>query len=324
MFLGPHRLPIIGFANIRKSILLYEWNQLELAWDMVNQGLEMIEQWGEKDSYIAGLIQSAQISQALGDIHQAFRKIKTAKQISKDFNYWFDRVEAVEALLHAKNGGVDHATTFLQKHQQLLNLAPMFTQEYIYRYLVEILLILGEIGEASNIIKKLIPVVEKSDSTDTLIRTLLLQSRVLHEFGDEEKAIQIISNALELAAPGGYARVFIDGGDSIAHLLYACAQRSLHSTYIAKLLDEFTKYTQLQPLKNASGTDPLVEPISPREIDVLARIADGCSNQEIAQALHLSLYTIKSHARNIYGKLGVKNRTEAVAKARFWGLLPKD
>jgi LuxR family maltose regulon positive regulatory protein len=68
-------------------------------------------------------------------------------------------------------------------------------------------------------------------------------------------------------------------------------------------------------------TGDLVEPLSGRELEVLAHIASGATNQEIAQSMYLSLYTVKSHARNIYGKLGVKNRTEAVAKARLLGLL---
>jgi LuxR family maltose regulon positive regulatory protein len=73
-----------------------------------------------------------------------------------------------------------------------------------------------------------------------------------------------------------------------------------------------------------SDINLFIEPLSNRELEVLSLIAEGCTNQEIAQELYLSLYTIKSHARNIYSKLGVKNRTEAVAKARLFGLLPQD
>ena len=66
----------------------------------------------------------------------------------------------------------------------------------------------------------------------------------------------------------------------------------------------------------------LVEPLSEREIEVLQLIAEGLTNQEAANRLYLSLHTVKAHARNIYGKLGVKNRTQAVAKARALGILP--
>ncbi len=66
----------------------------------------------------------------------------------------------------------------------------------------------------------------------------------------------------------------------------------------------------------------MIEPLSERELDVLRLIAEGLSNQEIAKKLYVSLRTIKWHAGNIYGKLGVKNRTQAVVKARSLGVLP--
>jgi LuxR family maltose regulon positive regulatory protein len=74
----------------------------------------------------------------------------------------------------------------------------------------------------------------------------------------------------------------------------------------------------------SSRSNVLVDELSDREIEVINLIANGSTNQEIAQELVLSLYTVKSHARNIYSKLGVKNRTEAVARARMLGLLEKD
>ena len=68
----------------------------------------------------------------------------------------------------------------------------------------------------------------------------------------------------------------------------------------------------------------MAEPLSKRELEVLERMAKGSTNKEIALDLHLSLYTVKSHARNIFGKLGVKNRTEASARARLLGIIKQD
>jgi LuxR family maltose regulon positive regulatory protein len=65
-----------------------------------------------------------------------------------------------------------------------------------------------------------------------------------------------------------------------------------------------------------------VEPLSERELDVLLLISEGSSNQQIAETLIVTVHTVKKHASNIYGKLGVRNRTQAVARARELGILP--
>ena len=70
-----------------------------------------------------------------------------------------------------------------------------------------------------------------------------------------------------------------------------------------------------------SHASEYIEPLSEREIEVLQLISEGLTNQEIAGKLHISLHTVKGHARNIYGKLGVKNRTQAIAQAREMGLV---
>ena len=110
-------------------------------------------------------------------------------------------------------------------------------------------------------------------------------------------------------------------------LLGEAANHGIMPAYAGQLLSVFEdNKTSLQdaPPYHTVYSQPLVEPLSNREVEVLQLIAEGCTNQEIGQKLVLSLYTVKSHARNIYGKLGVKNRTEAVAKARSLGLLSQD
>ena len=66
---------------------------------------------------------------------------------------------------------------------------------------------------------------------------------------------------------------------------------------------------------------PLVEPLSERELEILQLVAEGLTNREIASRLYLSLNTVKAHTRNIYGKLGVNNRTQAAARGRALGIL---
>jgi LuxR family maltose regulon positive regulatory protein len=94
--------------------------------------------------------------------------------------------------------------------------------------------------------------------------------------------------------------------------------------YVRRLLAAFPveERGQIDPPKSQAPESELIEPLSERELEVLQLIAEGLSNPEIASRLYLSLNTVKVHSRNIYGKLGVHNRTRAVAKARALGILP--
>lgn len=93
----------------------------------------------------------------------------------------------------------------------------------------------------------------------------------------------------------------------MAELLRQAASRGMEPEAVSALLERFDL-----PI---SSPQPLIEPLTGRELEVLALIAAGYSNPEIGRRLHVSLPTVKSHARNIYGKLGVNSRQEAVDRA---------
>jgi LuxR family maltose regulon positive regulatory protein len=143
---------------------------------------------------------------------------------------------------------------------------------------------------------------------------------LLQEEGDEESAQEMIATTLNQAVKGEYLRTILDLGGNIAPLIYAAAKNGVQVEYCSRLLESF------QPQKQAKLLDKqvLIEPLSSRENEVLGLIALGYTNKEIAEELYLSLYTIKSHASNIFSKLGVKNRTEAIARARMLGVLPQE
>ncbi|MCB0081536.1 MAG: response regulator transcription factor [Caldilineaceae bacterium] len=105
----------------------------------------------------------------------------------------------------------------------------------------------------------------------------------------------------------------------MARLLYKALDHQIHSDYIHQLLNAFP--IAIPKTTNASPQSKLVEPLSHRELEVLRLIAEGLTNQEIADKLYLSLHTVKIHARNIYSKLDVSNRTQAVTKARLLDIL---
>jgi LuxR family transcriptional regulator, maltose regulon positive regulatory protein len=150
----------------------------------------------------------------------------------------------------------------------------------------------------------------------------MLQAVAHHVHGEKELAVQLLGEALALAEPGGFIRVFVDEGLPMKQLLQEVASRGMAPEYIRHVLAAFSHGGAKRAALYAT-VEPLVEPLSEREVEVLQHIADGRTDQEIADRLYLSLYTVKVHARNIYGKLGVNKRMQAVARARELGVLPR-
>jgi LuxR family maltose regulon positive regulatory protein len=161
---------------------------------------------------------------------------------------------------------------------------------------------------------------------DEKLKVTILQAIAYHMLGQIDEVVHLLDEALALAQPGGFVRVFVNEGLPMAQLLSEVAARGIRPDYTGKLLAAFvdaTKEDTDASIRRTMELTPssLVEPLSAREIEVLQLIAQGLTNKQVADRLYLSLHTVKAHARNIYGKLGVGNRTQAVAKAKALGIL---
>jgi LuxR family maltose regulon positive regulatory protein len=155
-----------------------------------------------------------------------------------------------------------------------------------------------------------------------VIEFLILQARALSDLGRAEEALEVLGRALAMAEPEGYLRLFLDEGEPMAGLLYKAMQAEITPPYTAHILAAFESQVRAEAIASeATGGEALVESLSDREIEVLSLVAEGLTNQQIAQKLVLSLSTVKWHTSNIYGKLGVRNRSQAVAVARSLGIL---
>ena len=154
---------------------------------------------------------------------------------------------------------------------------------------------------------------------------MVLQAVAHHAHGEKDKAAQVLGDALALAEPGGFVRIFVDEGSPMARLLSEAAARGIMPDYAGKLLAAFDAEEQKSEGKSylppAPLAQPLIEPLSPRELEVLQLIAQGFSNREISERLFLALNTVKGHNKKIFGKLQVQSRTEAIARARELDLL---
>jgi LuxR family maltose regulon positive regulatory protein len=151
---------------------------------------------------------------------------------------------------------------------------------------------------------------------------MILQAVASQVLGEEEQAVRLLEAALVLAETNGFIRIFVDEGAPLAELLSKAAIGKDKSNYISKLLTAFASEEQMDDEKfSRLAAQPLIEPLSQRELEILQLIAQGLSNHQIGERLFLALNTIKGHNRKIFNKLQVQRRTEAIARARELDLL---
>jgi LuxR family maltose regulon positive regulatory protein len=179
---------------------------------------------------------------------------------------------------------------------------------------------------------RLVPLLDsamKQERWGHVIELLLLQTLAYLEYREEKLAITTITRAVDLAEPEGYVRSFLDEGFTIAPLLIKLRdqQRTQKPTpYLDTLLAAFSQSSPKadlvdQSVSHISSKQPLLDPLSARELEVLRLLARGASNQEVAEELVVALDTAKRHVSNILSKLGASNRTQAVMLARDLDLL---
>jgi LuxR family maltose regulon positive regulatory protein len=186
----------------------------------------------------------------------------------------------------------------------------------------------GRNDEVAAILAPLSRDAEAGGRRATLLESLALQARALDAQGDREAAVAILIKALALAEPEGFVRIFVDEGQPMRSLLLAAqggagqAGAGLPSkAYISGLLAALPAPAARVPAAPAAQEDALIEALTARETQVLYLIAAGDSNATIAGKLVISLSAVKKHTGNIFAKLGVTSRTQAVARARQLGLL---
>lgn len=176
----------------------------------------------------------------------------------------------------------------------------------------------GSQTEALGLLGRLCEFAEAGQRLGSLAEVKLLHALALQAQAREDRALDALDTSLALAEPEGFVRLFADEGAPLGRLLRLAAARG---SAAAGRLQVALSVTASLPLRPAAPPAAPFEPLSAREFEVLGLIADGLSNREIAERLFLAPTTVKKHASNIYGKLGVRSRTEAAARARDLGWL---
>jgi LuxR family maltose regulon positive regulatory protein len=144
----------------------------------------------------------------------------------------------------------------------------------------------------------------------------------LQSLGREEEALAVLAECLAFAASEGYVRPFVERGAPMAGLLQIAVNRGIESETARRLLSAFTLPAEdIGKLPSNLSNDRLIEPLSQREMQVLRLMDSALTNEEIGKELFVSVNTIRTHVRNIYAKLGVKRRGDAVEHAKALGLI---
>jgi LuxR family maltose regulon positive regulatory protein len=185
--------------------------------------------------------------------------------------------------------------------------------------LAQVYIALGDSKKTIRVLDGIHPQAEAGRRWAHVIEICLLKALANQALGKANAAIDCLERSLSLAAPEKFCRTFIVHGEPMVPLLREAAARNILPAYTGKLLAAFG---EAERRGVPPPCQPLVEPLSPRELQVLELLALGLSNREIGERLFLALDTVKGHNYRIYGKLGVKTRTQAVSKAVSLEILP--
>jgi LuxR family transcriptional regulator, maltose regulon positive regulatory protein len=323
--------PAAGPSYAGLAEIAYQRDELDVALRHATQGIALCRQFVYTPPLAGGLATLAMIRQASGDPAGAREAIIEADQAAPGPAGLLNPVPATRARLLLAQGDLPAAARFVQDNDLGPDDEPDYARESGHLVLARILLAQDRPGQALALLGRLHGAAEAQDRGDGRIESGALLALALAATGDETGAVTALAEALLLACPQGYVRVFADEGPPMAALLgrLVAAQRAGQAAagvplgYLARLRRAFSVG---QPAAD-SGRDTaavpgIVDPLTSRELEVLRMLAAGRSNQAIAGELVVTLDTVKKHVGHVLGKLGASNRTEAVARARELSLIP--
>ena len=299
------------------SRLYYEWNDLDTAQEYAQIAFDFGQKWGNTDTLVSAHVLLARLKQARRDEHGAEESMRAAealmqtRQLTPTGPGW---VEMSRVWLWLAQGNLDACDRWVRAHGSISINKPA-VDEGERLILACILLAQGDHTSALEFFAQLLLENEPAGHWGTVIELLVFQAIAFQQKGEISTALKTLARALTLAEPEGYTRVFLDQGTPVKELLRKMKDESGRmKTYIHRLLAGFDAFS-------ASPPQPLIDPLSARELEVLRLLAAGKSNRQIASELVVAIGTVKRHINNIFGKLDAGSRTQCVARARELHLL---
>ena len=312
------RLPLSAGIYSGLSKVYYEWNQLEQAEYYAHQCLEVSQQWGNIEQQAIGIIMSAKLEQANGSQEKAQLLMRTADQLNRDNRLYLWNSIWIEAALDRfwlLLGSLERVSQRIK----ISDINPVdeiaYLHEAKYLTLLRWLLACEDYESALGLAERMLQKAQKDHRILQVVELLVLESLAYQGKKETAVAVTILAKSVALAQPEGYKRVFLDQGELVLKMLHLVKSNQDATGYARELVEAFSPVSATAPVP----IQLLIEPLSGREIEVLKLIEAGLSNQEIASRLFISITTVKKHISNIYAKLDVKTRTQAVARGKELG-----
>ncbi len=333
----PARSPVIAMAFMGLAELHYQWNDLQKGADLSEQAIRLADQWGHIETRALSRARCAGILLALGKRQKADETMQQMEEVLQHGSLTVDP----SGFLNASR------LSYLMKSGQMelaLHLAgnpPSEDEELVPHDTplrmtqVKIWIQQAIVRRDANLLRHLTLLLETTiqagfarfRQNTFVLEALIAQALVQAQLKEDQKALAAIRQALDLGAVEGFIRSFVDFGEPAETLVHQALAAAVHPAYVQRLLQAFAAESplgQVEPptaMREAQpGADPanagLVEPLSERELEVLRLVVEGLSNQQIAQRLTIAPGTVKRHLHNIFGKLGVSTRPQAIVLAR--------
>ncbi len=331
------RLPVASEALIGLGELERECNNLQEAASLLFESIELARQWSELASFDA-YFPLMRVRLAQDDLPAASEALETAWQLAhrSDISQVDDRLsEFQQAFFWVVQGKVAEVRRWAYKlgllegdqftQVSLLDGQQSYVDAHMRKYeffvLARLFILQGRAAEAFEILERLLEQAKQLDRIDLLIEVQILRALAFQQVKNTDLACESLVEALALAEPGGFMRIFLDEGEPLARLLRQAASRGLAPAYVSKILAAFGEPASREVAAKPASASAIQEPLSDRELEVLRLMASGKSNPEIARELVISVSTVHSHCKNIFSKLDVHRRWDAVQQARDLGVI---
>jgi LuxR family maltose regulon positive regulatory protein len=326
------RLQSHGYAHIRLSDVLLERNQVEQARKYALEGLALVEDWGQADLLVRVYLELARVLQTSNEFEGAQAALRDAMSLAIDLSPWYVmRVAAQQAIVNLHKGNYSEAKEWADKLYTELGTQIEFQHFEIYLAIVRADLTANResAGEGDSLqrtealLDELLEIANLRGAKRYLIEALVLDALLHSHLNHATRSRASLVRAVELGATNGFMRVYLDEGDLLEQLLLEieAGEELASMDYLGEIIKSFRS----GPLETTQRRDQipqgLVEPLSERELEVLAYLDTHLTSNEIAETLNIAVSTVRSHIKNIYSKLNVHNRNDAVVRAQELDLL---
>ncbi|MCU1458468.1 MAG: ATP-dependent transcriptional regulator, MalT-like, LuxR family [Actinomycetia bacterium] len=323
---GTGGVPLRGTADMHVGLseVHHERGNEDAAMEHLRRSSELGEHNGLPQHPYRSRLAMARLRQSEGDVAAAVALLDEAERVyTTDFSPSVRPIPAVRAGLLATHGNVGDAMAWVRERGLSTDDDLDYLSEFEHITLARVLLARSRtepsdraVDETVRLLERLLGAAEAGGRIGAVLQILVLLALAEDARGDRPAAVAHLDRALILAEPEGYVRLFLDESPWMQTLLGALAERGTSAAYIDRLLQGTTDDAPHRP-----GTQPLVDPLSNRELDVLRLLGSDLTGPEIARELMVSLNTMRTHTKNIYAKLGVTSRRAAVTQAEALQLL---